>query len=186
MDTEVRAAAERLILIGEMYETMCFDKKYANDLLLVARYALSATERPKGDAAEIDQLRELVLRLAGLIERGSSRNGQRYLVHVPIGYSSRAALEEVASLGLASPSPSGDAAEIRAAIGNLLKIGPDEPLMDDPSYDGRLRSRYTFWFCGGTIRAGHAEDCPWQALVNLASPSPSGAARSGGSDDATP
>lgn len=44
---------------------------------------------------ENEGLRELVLRLAGVIERGSDHNEHRYLRYVPIGYAAKHALDEV-------------------------------------------------------------------------------------------
>jgi hypothetical protein len=55
-------------------------------------------------------------------------------------------------------------AQERAVHDALLETGPDEPLMTDPSRS----NAYTFWFCGGTIRRGHADNCPWQRFVALA------------------
>jgi hypothetical protein len=64
-------------------------------------------------------------------------------------------------------------AEERVASAALLETGYDEPLMTEPGNP----NAYTFWFCGGTIRRGHAEDCPWQRFVALAQHAPAADAR---------
>lgn len=40
------------------------------------------------------------------------------------------------------------------------------PLADEPtSFDDNPRERSTYVFCGNDTKDGHADDCPWQALV---------------------
>lgn len=56
----------------------------------------------------------------------------------------------------------GEVVRLRALVGALLETGRDEPLMD---MDISRTDPPTFWFCGGTRRAGHEPDCPWKALI---------------------
>jgi predicted DNA-binding protein len=145
MSEDVKAAAERLIALGEFYERLLTHRRYSDDLLLVAPFALEAADRQAALAAELGRLKAAITEFTAAqkaIEELNDYHSEQYAVRAFLRR--QTAMDDLAALDTATAVAPG-------AEAGVAETCPDCGHLDHAGR--RCRAGCSIWHCSAGRRA---------------------------------